>query len=77
VTNPFEVDLLIRRAADLGVRENSCAVRWRLRLTGVQRCQPSGGVAKLAPSDSRDDIAERSLVGLMLRVPTLIEKDRP
>ena len=27
-----------------------------------------------APSDSRDDLAERSLVGLLLRVPSLLEK---
>jgi len=73
VTNPFEVDLLIRRAADLGVREE---------LLRRPVAQPTYGRPVVAnrpmpatvASDSRDDIAERSLVGLMLRVPTLIEK---
>jgi len=76
VTNPFEVDLLIRRAADLGVREEllrrpvANPANTRPGLAGGRPAMP----APPAPSDSRDDIAERSLVGLALRVPTLLEK---
>ncbi|MDP9130622.1 MAG: DNA primase [Candidatus Binatota bacterium] len=74
VTNPFEVDLLIRRAADLGVREE--LLRRPLASSSVRLTQPNRPLptAAAAPSDSRDDIAERSLVGLVLRVPTLLEK---
>ncbi len=74
VTNPFEVDLLIRRAADLGVREE--LLRRPLASSSARLTQPTRPLptAAAAPSDSRDDIAERSLVGLVLRVPTLLEK---
>ena len=74
VTNPFEVDLLIRRAADLGVREEllrrPMANAANTRTVGLNR----PAVAVPAPNDSRDDIAERSLVGLLLRVPSLLQK---
>lgn len=70
VRNPFEADLLARRAADsLGIREDL------LRL--VARPSPAGGQA-INPSpqakqkEARDDLAERSLVSLMLRFPTVI-----
>jgi DNA primase len=74
VTNPFEVDLLIRRAADLGVREE--LLRRPAAQAAHARPQPPGRPAAgvPAPNESRDDIAERSLVGLLLRVPTLLEK---
>ena len=76
VTNPFEVDLLIRRAADLGVREELLRrpVANAANRRPVLPNRPSAVVATTAPSDSRDDIAERSLVGLVLRVPALLEK---
>jgi len=74
VTNPFEVDLLIRRAADLGVREELLRrpVAHAVTTRPVLTSRPAA--AALAPVDSRDDIAERSLVGLLLRVPSLLEK---
>ena len=74
VTNPFEVDLLIRRAADLGVREE--LLRRPMVNAGspriVPQSRPNAGLT--APGDSRDDLAERSLVGLLLRIPSLLEK---
>jgi DNA primase len=74
VTNPFEVDLLIRRAADLGVREELLR-RPVANAANGRPLLPSRPVAAVAaPGDSRDDIAERSLVGLVLRVPALLEK---
>jgi len=74
VTNPFEVDLLIRRAADLGVREE--LLRRPVTSSNARLAQPTRPVpsAAPAPSESRDDVAERALVGLVLRVPMLLEK---
>jgi DNA primase len=74
VTNPFEVDLLIRRAADLGVREE--LLRRPMANTVNSRIIPPSrpNAAVTATSDTRDDLAERSLVGLLLRVPSLLEK---
>lgn len=74
VTNPFEVDLLIRRAADLGVREELL----RRPVANPANPRPLASshpvAAAPAPKDNRDDIAERSLVGLLLRVPALLDK---
>ena len=74
VNNPFEVDLLIRRAADLGVREE--LLRRPVASSNARLAQPTRPVPTGSPSPSanRDDIAERSLVGLALRVPALLEK---
>ncbi len=74
VNNPFEVDLLIRRAADLGVREE--LLRRPVASSNARLAQPTRPVPAGSPSPSanRDDIAERSLVGLALRVPALLEK---
>jgi DNA primase len=74
VTNPFEVDLLIRRAADLGVREELLRrpVGHPINSRPVAANRPAAAMP--APNDSRDEIAERSLVGLLLRVPALLEK---
>ena len=74
VTNPFERDLLIRRAADLGVREE--LLRRPVTSSNTRLAQPSRPVPAVSPSlsDNRDDIAERSLIGLVLRLPTLLEK---
>ena len=46
----------------------------RVRVRGLTQPTRPLPTAAAAPSDSRDDIAERSLVGLVLRVPTLLEK---
>ena len=74
VTNPFEVDLLIRRAADLGVREELLR-RPMANVVPTRPMPPNRPISAVpAPSDSRDDLAERSLVGLLLRVPSLLEK---
>ena len=74
VTNPFEVDLLIRRAADLGVREELLR-RPTAHAVNTRPMQPSRPNTVATPSsDGRDDFAASSLVGLMLRVPSLLEK---
>jgi DNA primase len=68
ISNPFEADLLARRAMDaVGIREE------------VLR-RPTGTLAPRAPAPSRstmaapgpDDRAERLLVGLMLRFPSVV-----
>jgi hypothetical protein len=72
VRSPFEVDLLVRRAVDtLGVREEI------LRRPNVIRgSHPSAARTAAVPLSSlaqnREDIAERSLIGLMLRFPSVI-----
>ncbi|MGH7887732.1 MAG: DNA primase [Candidatus Binatia bacterium] len=70
VTNAFEVDLLVRRAVDLlGIREES--LRRPAAAPGARfnsaRAQPMP-----AEPGNRDDIAERSLVSLMLRLPEVL-----
>ena len=74
VTNAFEADLLARRAVDiLGIREE--LLRRPKPAPGGQaaynRLPPAGPSA--AASRGREDIAERSLVSLMLRLPTVLE----
>lgn len=67
VRNPFEVDLLIRRAVDfLGIREEL------LRLPSSTTPDPFSPEAR--PRETRADLAERSLVSLMLRFPSAIEQ---
>jgi len=73
VSNPFEVDLLVRRAVDtLGVREEL------LRRPAALGNRPAAknGVAFIPPpaAAGRDDFAERSLVGLMLRFPAIVKQ---
>jgi DNA primase len=74
IKNPFEVDLLVRRAVDrLGVREESL----RRPLTGsANRQLLKTSVTVVAGSDApmRDDVAERSLVSLMLRFPSVVRE---
>jgi DNA primase len=74
MNNPFESDLLARRAVDrLGVRED--LLRQPLaRSTG--RPSPKAPVAALAGvgTQIREDVAERSLVSLMLRFPTVVSE---
>ena len=72
VTNAFEVDLLIGRAVDiLGIREESLR-----RPAAVSGARPTSAraVAPPAAQGNRDDIAERSLVGLMLRLPAVLDR---
>ncbi|HEX6800950.1 MAG TPA: DNA primase [Candidatus Binatia bacterium] len=72
VTNAFEVDLLIGRAVDiLGIREESLR-----RPAAVSGARPTSARAAAPPAaqGNRDDIAERSLVGLMLRLPAVLER---
>jgi DNA primase len=72
VRNPFEADLLARRAADsLGITEE--LLRRSSRAPEAQGAR----VAQVAPSNpsqggNREGVAERLLVGLMLHVPRLI-----
>ena len=72
VSNPIEVDLLVRRAADtLGVREE--VLRRPMAMTDRSlgfKVPPRALPATVAPL--RDDIAERSLVSLMLRFPAVL-----
>jgi len=73
VTNALEADLLARRAVDiLGIREEvlrraKAAPTGRLLHARAQSTAP-GTVAQ-----NREDIAERSLVSLMLRLPAALE----
>ncbi len=72
VTNAFEVDLLVGRAVDmLGIREESLR-----RPAAVPGARPASARAVALPvaQGNRDDIAERSLVGLMLRLPAVLER---
>ena len=79
LSNPFEVDLLVQRAVDtLGIREEL-----------LRRSAPTSGYRPAAKTtvqassekapESRDDIAEQSLVSLMLRGSNAlrsVEKER-
>ncbi|MFQ5903727.1 MAG: DNA primase, partial [Candidatus Binatia bacterium] len=73
VRNPFEVDLLARRAVDsLGIREE--LLRRPPRPSGGQgRSIFPAASPKPHPGGAREDLAERSLVSLMLRFPSLIQ----
>ncbi len=79
VRNPFEVNLLARRAVDfLGIREELLRPP-----AGTRAGQPSrplkGQAAPISPSaspkhlglEAREDLAERSLVSLMCRFPSM------
>jgi DNA primase len=73
VTNVFEADLLARRAVDiLGIREESL----RRPKAGGRGAPPSAaGVGRAnTEASSREDVGERSLVSLMLRLPDTLEK---
>jgi DNA primase len=71
VTNAFEVDLLVRRAVDmLGIREELLR-----RPAAAPAGRPSQGnhfVAAPAKDDNHDTNAERSLLGMMLRLPSIL-----
>jgi len=73
VDNAFETDLLARRAMDmLGIREELLrrpgAAPERGRFGRARESVTSAGVQQ-----SRDEVAERSLVSLMLRLPAVVE----
>ncbi len=70
VNNAFEVDLLIRRAVDmLGIREELLR-RPPSRPAAVNARQ----ALSVAIPKNRDEVAQRSLAGLMLRLPALTER---
>jgi len=72
VRNPFEADLLARRAADsLGIREDLLRLVARPSRAGGQAVNPS---PQPKQKEARDDLTERSLVSLMLRFPAVIEQ---
>ena len=73
VNNAFETDLLARRAVEfLGIREEllrrpSATPAGRAASARAQSGSPD------ATMQSRDDVAERALVSLMLRLPAVVE----
>lgn len=73
IQSPFEVDLLVRRAVDvLGVREET------LRTHSRSAADPSRAAAVTAPASSpqrewKDGLAERTLISLLLRFPSMIQ----
>jgi DNA primase len=72
INNPFESDLLVRRAVDrLAVRED--LLRQPL-VSSTNRASSKVPVAVLSGTGTqiREDVAERSLVSLMLRFPSVV-----
>jgi len=70
VNNAFEVDLLIRRAVDmLGIREELLR-----RPPGRPPAVNGRQALSVAIPKNRDEVAQRSLAGLMLRLPALTER---
>ena len=73
VRNPFEVDLLIRRAVDtLGIREE--LLRGPSRPGAGQRRPTPQPTSPKPPQREREDLAERSLLSLILRFPSMIQR---
>jgi len=74
VTNPFEVDLLIRRAADLGVREDLLRRPVARPAVGTRTGgEPIPRPSALVSEETGAGRAERTLIGLMLRLPTVVK----
>lgn len=74
VTNPFEADLLVGRAVDkLGIHEELLRRR-PTPAPGARFTPVSSATAVPAQRDNRDDFAERSLLGLMLRLPAVLSR---
>jgi DNA primase len=70
VNNAFEVDLLIRRAVDmLGIREELLR-----RPPGRPGAVNARQALSVAIPQNRDEVAQRALAGLMLRLPALTER---
>jgi DNA primase len=74
VKNPFEVDLLVRRAVDtIGIREE--LLRRPMGGTQAKPAFRGNAPAMLQPNvPSRDEFAERALISLMLRFPSLMDE---
>jgi DNA primase len=73
VGNAFEADLLARRAVDsLGIHEELLR-RPKTAPTDRFAATRTPNVAPIANTLSREDIAERTVVSLMLRLPEVIE----
>jgi DNA primase len=73
VNNPFEVDLLVRRAVDqLGIREE--LLRRPASAPAMARGNTRGPASPSVAVLVREDAAERSLVGLMLRTESAVAK---
>jgi DNA primase len=73
VSNPFEADLLARRAVDmLGIREELLR---RMPATPRSAGSPRRGdiPVSVTRQPGRDDLGERSLVSLMLRSPAVVK----
>jgi len=74
VRNPLEADLLARRAVDfLGIREELLRRPSYSPASHGDAISPAESRRPLA-GESREDLAERSLVGLMLRFPSMIPR---
>lgn len=74
VRNPFEVDLLVRRAVDsLGIREELLRLPARPP-SGQGGPVPAAISAQPDLERGREDLVERSLVSLMLRFPSVIQQ---
>jgi DNA primase len=72
VKNPVEADLLVRRAVDtLGIREEILR-RPLMQPAGTPSAKRSTSVLPATAPQMRDDVAERSLVSLMLRFPAVM-----
>jgi DNA primase len=72
LSHPFEVDLLVQRAVDtLGIREELLR-RSAAASGGRPRAKATVQVPSEPASQSRDDIAEQSLVSLMLRGSSVV-----
>jgi DNA primase len=74
VRNPLEADLLVGRAVDmLGIRED--LLRAPLGASNETRRPGSAKPpSQSLPSEAGKDAAERSLIGLMLRFPSIIQR---
>jgi DNA primase len=72
VANPFEADLLVRRAVDtLGIREELLR---RTGKSGPARPAPAARAPVAATPQPQSDRAERLLVSLMLRYPSIVRE---
>jgi DNA primase len=74
VNNPFEMDLLVRRAVDvLGIREELLRRPVAARGGNTAAASPAAGVLPKA-AVGRDDYTARSLIGLMLRYAPVVKE---
>jgi DNA primase len=71
VRNPLEADLLVRRAVDsLGIREELL----RAAAPSGAAPRPASTPVQAVSTQPREDMVERSLVSLMLRFPSVMER---